>query len=165
MKFRELCSGFPQNGEIGISALQGTRNSLYWMRALLIAGERITPSQPVTGQHRDGIANHDARMVEKPLILPSSLRTFVGGQISLTSKQDRVVRSIEAHHGASGRSEFVGNRRFQRMDGSGGISASEEARGNNGRRVQSSVEAFRQPRIRIFEVRTAKLVVSAGGGR
>ena len=126
MKFRKLCSGFPQDGEVGISVLpEGKKLLKLVARVASVAGESITPSQAITSQHRDRIANHDSAMVDKLLILQRSLPTFVGGQISLTSKQDRVERSIEAHHGASGRAHFVGNRRFKRMDGSGGITAVE----------------------------------------
>ena len=64
-------------------------------------------------------------MVDKFLILPRSLRTLAGGQIGVTSKKDRVERSIEAHYSASGRTQFVGYRRFKSMNGSGGIVAIE----------------------------------------
>lgn len=68
-------------------------------------------------------------MVEKLLKFPRSLRTFVGGQISLASKQDGVKRSEEAGHSASRRSQLVRDRGFERMDGSSGITAVERQDG------------------------------------
>jgi hypothetical protein len=49
-------------------------------------------------QHRNRITNHGSAMVQKLLIFPCRLRTFVAGEISLAAKQDRVESSEEDHY-------------------------------------------------------------------
>jgi hypothetical protein len=52
MKSPKLRPGFLQDGEIGISILpQGKKLLILDARVACVAGDRITPSQAVTGQH------------------------------------------------------------------------------------------------------------------
>ena len=52
MKLHKLCSGFLQERESGISVLpQGEKLLILAKRVARVAGERITPSQAITGQH------------------------------------------------------------------------------------------------------------------
>src|SRR5580700_11381000 len=60
-------------------------------------------------------------MVQKLLKFPCRLRTFVAGEISFAAKQDRVESTEEDHYRATGRSQFIGDRRLKCIDGSGGI--------------------------------------------
>ena len=83
-----------QDGKVRICVLpQGKELLILVARIARVAGKGITPSQSQVRQHCNRIANHGSPMVQKLLIFPCRLRTFVGGEISLAAKQDRVESS------------------------------------------------------------------------
>src|ERR1700733_15789872 len=111
-----------QDGKVRICVLpQGKELLILVARIARVAGEGITPSQAEVRQHCNRIANHGSAMVQKLLIFPYRFRTFVGGEISFTAKEDRVKSSEEDHYRASRSSQLIGDRRFKCSDGSGGI--------------------------------------------
>src|SRR5580658_6481903 len=105
MQTRKLCFGLVQDGKVRICVLpQGKKFLILVARIARVAGESITPSQTQVRQHCNRIANHGSAMVQKLLIFPCRLRTFVAGEISLAAKQDRVESSEKEHYRAPRRS-------------------------------------------------------------